>query len=80
MRNPNGYGTIRKLTGKRKRPFGVYVTTGYETCRELFRYTERYFRSLRAGSLMREVNSCSEARRAKRYLTPTTSSFSSAIS
>ena len=31
MRNPNGYGTIRKLTGKRKRPFGVYVTTGYET-------------------------------------------------
>lgn len=30
MKNPNGFGTVRKLSGKRKRPFGVYVTTGYE--------------------------------------------------
>ena len=30
MRNPNGYGSIRKLTGKRKKPFGVYITTGYD--------------------------------------------------
>ena len=29
MRNPNGYGTVRKLTGKRRRPYGVYITTGY---------------------------------------------------
>lgn len=30
MRNPNGYGSIRKLSGKRRRPYGVYVTTGFE--------------------------------------------------
>lgn len=29
MRNPNGYGCIRKLTGKRRKPYGVYITTGY---------------------------------------------------
>lgn len=30
MRHPNGYGTIRKLSGKRKRPYGVYITTGFD--------------------------------------------------
>ena len=30
MRNPNGYGTVRKLSGKRRRPFAVYITTGFE--------------------------------------------------
>lgn len=29
MRNPNSYGTIKKLNGKRRRPFAVYVTTGW---------------------------------------------------
>lgn len=29
MRNPNGYGCIRKLSGKRKRPYGVYITTEF---------------------------------------------------
>lgn len=32
MKNPNGYGTVRKLSGKnRRKPYGVYITTGYET-------------------------------------------------
>lgn len=30
MRNPNGYGCIRKLSGKRKRPYGVYITTEFK--------------------------------------------------
>ncbi len=30
MRHPNGYGSIRRLSGKRKRPFAVYITTGFE--------------------------------------------------
>lgn len=31
MKNPNGYGTVRKLSGKnRRKPYGVYITTGYE--------------------------------------------------
>lgn len=30
MKNPNGYGSITKLTGNRRRPFMVRVTTGKE--------------------------------------------------
>lgn len=30
MRNPNGYGTIYKLSGKRRRPYIVRKTTGWE--------------------------------------------------
>lgn len=30
MRNPNNYGTIKKMSGKRRRPFAVYITTKYE--------------------------------------------------
>lgn len=29
-RNPNGYGSIKKLSGKRRRPYAVVVTTGWE--------------------------------------------------
>jgi len=30
MKNPNGYGSVYKLSGKRRRPFVVSVTTGYD--------------------------------------------------
>lgn len=30
MRNPNGYGSITKMTGKRRNPFRVQITTGWE--------------------------------------------------
>ncbi len=30
MRNPNSYGTVKKLGGKRRRPFAVYITTGWK--------------------------------------------------
>lgn len=30
MRNPNGYGSVRKLSGKRRRPFQVLITTGWK--------------------------------------------------
>lgn len=29
MKNPNGYGTVNKLSGKRRRPFMARVTTGW---------------------------------------------------
>lgn len=32
MKNPNGYGSIKKLSGKRRKPFAVYVTTGFNMC------------------------------------------------
>lgn len=30
MRNPNGYGCVKKLSGKRRRPYGVYITTSWK--------------------------------------------------
>ena len=30
MRNPNGYGSVIKLGGKRRKPFAVRVTTGWD--------------------------------------------------
>jgi len=29
MKNPNGYGCVKKLSGNRRRPWAVYVTTGW---------------------------------------------------
>lgn len=30
MKNPNGYGCVKKLSGNRRKPWALYVTTGYE--------------------------------------------------
>ena len=30
LRNPNGYGSIKKLSGKRRKPYAVMVTTGWD--------------------------------------------------
>lgn len=30
MRNPNGYGCVYKLSGKRRKPYGVRITVGWE--------------------------------------------------
>lgn len=30
MKNPNGYGTIKRLKGNRRKPFGVFITTGFK--------------------------------------------------
>lgn len=30
MRNPNGYGSVKKLSGKRRRPYAAVVTVGFE--------------------------------------------------
>ena len=30
MKNPNGYGSVSKLSGKRRRPFIVRITTGFD--------------------------------------------------
>lgn len=35
MRNPNGFGSVKKLSGKRRRPFGVYVTTKFEVAQRV---------------------------------------------
>lgn len=35
MRNPNGYGTVRHYKGKRRNPYGAFVTQGYQICPNL---------------------------------------------
>lgn len=43
MRNPNGYGAIVKLGGKRRRPFGVRLTIGYnENGSQIYKYVGYY--------------------------------------
>ena len=34
MKNPNGFGSIAKLSGNRRKPYIVRVTTGYEFNKE----------------------------------------------
>ena len=42
MRNPNGYGGICKLSGKRRKPFLVRVTVGWETDEETQKSKQLY--------------------------------------
>ena len=39
MRNPNGYGSVIKLGGKRRKPFAVRVTTGWDNNgKQIYKY------------------------------------------
>ena len=39
MRNPNGYGSVHKLSGKRRKPYAVQITTGWnEEGRQIRKY------------------------------------------
>ena len=42
MRNPNGYGNISKLPGKRRKPFRVRITTGWELNEEKGKLKQLY--------------------------------------
>lgn len=42
MRNPNGYGAIVKLAGKRRKPFAVRITAAYELDLNEKRATQKY--------------------------------------
>lgn len=47
MRLPSGYGSIRKLSGKRRRPFAVRITTGWTDEGEQIRKYLGYFSTRR---------------------------------
>lgn len=47
MRLPSGYGSIRKLSGKRRRPFAVRITTGWTDEGEQIRKYLGYFATRR---------------------------------
>ena len=38
LKNGNGYGCVRKLPGRRKRPWAVYVTDSYDGTKQVRRY------------------------------------------
>lgn len=43
MKNPNGYGSVFKLSGKRRKPFGVRITVGWgDKGKQLFKYIGYY--------------------------------------
>ncbi len=42
MKLPNGYGSIVKLSGKRRKPFAVRITTGYDLDMDAVRVTQKY--------------------------------------
>lgn len=47
MRNPNGYGSVYKLSGKRRNPYCARITTGYKTssnnvCVPVYQYLGYY--------------------------------------
>ena len=49
MKNPNGYGSVIKLGGKRRKPFGARITTGYDDKgKQIFKYIG-YFETRKAA-------------------------------
>ncbi len=42
MKNPNGYGSVCKLSGKRRKPFGVRITVGWELNKETGKLKQLY--------------------------------------
>lgn len=43
MRNPNGYGSVYKLSGKRRKPFAARVTTGWDdNGKQIFKFIGYY--------------------------------------
>ena len=44
MKNPNGYGSVIKLGGKRRKPFGARITIGYnDKGKQIFKYIGYFY-------------------------------------
>lgn len=52
MRNPNGYGTVAKLSGKRRRPYIVKKTVGWNEKRQPIYDIIGYAETREAGNIM----------------------------
>ena len=49
MKNPNGYGSVVNLGKRRRKPFGVRITTGYDDKgKQIFKYVG-YFENRKAA-------------------------------
>lgn len=42
LKNPNGYGSVIKLSGRRRRPWAVRVTDGFDGKKQIYRYIGYY--------------------------------------
>ncbi|MEK4630315.1 site-specific integrase [Solibacillus sp. FSL R7-0682] len=57
MKNPNGYGSVFKLSGKRRKPFAVRVTAGYtDTGKQKYEYLGYYEKRDQAMMALAEYN------------------------
>lgn len=57
MKNPNGYGSVFKLSGKRRKPFGVRVTSGWDNNgKQLYKYVGYYTTRAEAMIALAEYN------------------------
>lgn len=52
MRNPNGYGTVAKLSGQRRRPYIVKKTVGWNEKRQPIYDIIGYAETREAGNIM----------------------------
>lgn len=57
MRNPNGYGSIVKMSGKRRKPYGVRITVGRkDNGRQIYKYIGYYATRPEAMIALAEFN------------------------
>ena len=57
MRNPNGYGSVYRLTGKRRKPWAVRVTAGWsEQGKQIYKYLGTYASQHQAREALAEYN------------------------
>ena len=57
LKNPNGYGSIIKLSGKRRKPFAVRVTAGWSNKgKQIYRYVGYYSNLKEANQKLVDYN------------------------
>ncbi|MBO0586156.1 site-specific integrase [Sporosarcina sp. E16_8] len=57
MKNPNGYGSVFKLSGKRRRPFAVRITVGWDdNGKQLYEYLDYFVTRPEAMIALAEYN------------------------
>lgn len=56
MKNPNGYGSIIKMGGNRRKPFGVRITIGIEKGKQIYKYLGYFEKRSEAMVYLAEYN------------------------
>lgn len=56
VKNPNGYGSIVKMGGNRRKPFGVRITVGIEKGKQIYKYLGYFEKRSEAMVYLAEYN------------------------